>query len=104
MIQQPQPATLRKYGLSLSAWRKMADEQHGVCFVCQRLPKSGRLCIDHEHAPGWKKMPPERRKLFVRGLLCWVCNSYYLARGITLAKANNVVKYLDAYRQRKLAR
>lgn len=104
MIQEPRPATLRKYGLSLGAWRTMRDEQHGVCFVCQRLPKSGRLCIDHEHAPGWKAMPPEKRKLYVRGLLCWVCNSYYLARGITVAKAKNVVKYLERYLLRKVSR
>lgn len=96
-IQKPKPATLRRYGLSLGEWQTLLDEQHGVCFVCQRLPATGRLCVDHEHVPGWRKMPAERRKLFVRGILCWGCNLRHLAHGITLAKAKNVVKYLERY-------
>lgn len=81
----------------------MLEEQNGVCFVCKKSPSTGRLCIDHEHAPGWKKMPDEERKRYVRGLLCWWCNSAYLARGITIFKAENVVEYLKQYEERKNA-
>lgn len=97
MIITPSKATLKKYGLSEADWRSILDAQGSVCFVCKREPSKGRLCIDHEHVKGWKKMPPESRKLYVRGLLCWVCNHYYLGRGITLDKAHNVVKYLAEY-------
>jgi hypothetical protein len=61
------------------------------------------MVIDHEHVRGWKKMPPEQRKLYVRGLTCWYCNSTYLGRGLTVAKAEGVVRYLKAYAARRPA-
>ncbi len=97
MISPPKPATLKKYGLSEDAWRAILDSQGGVCFVCKRVPGTGRFCTDHEHVKNWKKMPPEQRVLYVRGLLCWTCNNYYLARGITVERAKNVVLYLENY-------
>jgi hypothetical protein len=100
MVQTPSKATLKKYGLSEPEWKVILERQNGVCFVCQKEPTKGRLCIDHEHVKGWKKMPPENRKRFVRGLLCWVCNHYYLGRGININKAKNVVKYLEEYNGR----
>lgn len=51
---------------------------------------------DHKHVKGWKAMPPEKRKLYVRGILCWFCNHSYLGRSMTLERARNVVKYLEA--------
>lgn len=102
MILTPSLATLKKYGLSESEWRALLDKQGGVCAVCKIEPSKGRLCIDHEHVKGWKKMPPEKRKLYVRGLLCWVCNHYYLGRGISIQKAQNVVLFLEDYRDRAL--
>jgi hypothetical protein len=98
---EPSAATLKKYGLSLEEWETIAGAQEGACFVCRKLPTKGRLCIDHEHVKGWKKMPPEQRKLYVRGLLCWVCNHYYLGRGITIDKAKRVVEYLENYKNRE---
>lgn len=100
MINTPSKATLKKYGLEEDEWRAILESQNGVCFVCEKEPSKGRLCIDHEHAKGWKKMPPEKRKLYVRGLLCWVCNHYYLGRGINIPKAKNVVRYLEQYEAR----
>jgi Recombination endonuclease VII. len=97
----PSPATLKKYGLSEAEWRAHLDFQGGVCFVCELEPKKGRLCIDHEHVKGWKKMPPEQRKRFVRGLLCWVCNSHYLFRGITVRRSQRVTEYLEVYSKRR---
>jgi hypothetical protein len=101
MVLTPTPATLKKYGLSEPEWKAMLDEQGGVCYVCEQEPKKGRLVIDHYHAKGWRKMPPEQRKLFVRGLLCWWCNSSFLGRGITTAKARNVVRYLERYEAKR---
>ena len=49
----------------------------------------GSWHVDHEHVDGWEEMPPEKRKLYVRGLLCNGCNiaigllqdSPYILRG-----------------------
>jgi hypothetical protein len=101
MILVPSEATLKKYGLSEAEWQSICDLQGGVCFVCKLVPTKGRLCIDHEHVKGWKKMPPEKRKLYVRGLLCWVCNHYYLGRGINTSKAKNVVTFLERFAVRR---
>lgn len=102
-LKEPSLNTLKRYGLSLSEWKEIAQSQNHVCYVCQKLTTTGRLCIDHEHAKGWKKMPPEQRKLYVRGLLCWVCNHYYVGRGITIQKALLVAEYLKKYSERPKA-
>lgn len=101
MLTNPTSTTLKRYGLSLDDWLRMAATQNFACFVCKKTPTSGRLCVDHEHVKGWKKMPPEVRAKYVRGLLCWTCNHYYLGRGITQEKAQQVVEYLKAYNGRR---
>lgn len=96
-LKKPSKATLKKYGLSEEDWENLATKQGHVCFVCKKLTSTGRLCIDHEHVKGWKKLPPEQRKIYVRGLLCWFCNSKYLSRGITVDKLRNGLKYIEDY-------
>jgi hypothetical protein len=96
----PRPATLAKYGLGLYDWSDLALDQGGKCKVCHKLPKSGRLVIDHEHVKGWKKMPPDQRRKYVRGLLCWTCNRYFLARGATVKKMRAAADYLIEYETR----
>ncbi len=96
----PTKSTLSRYGLSMEEWQVMADNQQHKCFICETEPKKGRLCIDHYHAKGWKKMPPEQRKLYVRALLCWFCNHYYLSRGITIAKSKRTTLLLEEFQAR----
>jgi hypothetical protein len=96
----PTISTLRRYGLSIEEWRAMATAQDHVCYICNRLPPSNRLCIDHAHIPKWKKLPPEKRKLYVRGLLCSYCNLRLLPKGMTLSKAKSIVTYLEAFKSR----
>lgn len=79
----------------------MADEQGEACFVCKQKPKKGRLCIDHEHAKGWGKMPPELRKTYVRGLLCFRCNTTFVGRGASIERAKNVALYLERYEAKR---
>lgn len=102
-LRVPTKATLKRYGLTTEAWEAMAAEQGFACYVCEKVPPSGRLCVDHEHAKGWKKLPPERRREYVRGLLCWTCNHYYVGRSITPRKARRVVEYLEAFEARRPA-
>lgn len=100
VIRIPTSATLAKYGLSEADYVKIIESQGGVCAVCEQSPSSGRLCVDHFHATGWKKMKPSDRKLFVRGLLCFFCNTRYMGRGINIRKARNVVSYLEDFEAR----
>ena len=54
----------RNYGLSESDYQRMFDAQHGQCFICKKVPKSGQLlCVDHNHDTGK-----------IRHLLCRRCN------------------------------
>ena len=96
-LRAPKPATLRKYGLSLAAWESIAGMQGYVCFVCHQVPKSGTLHVDHFHAKGWKKMPPAERRKFVRGLLCFRCNTSFVGRGVTVERSRRVVEYLERF-------
>ena len=101
MIQVPKPATLKKYGLTEKFWRAIIKRQGPHCAVCGKVPSTNRLVIDHEHVKGWKKLPPEQRRRYIRGLCCWVCNHYVLCRGISIAKLKGAVKYLKRYEERK---
>lgn len=101
MITEPTKVTLKKYGLNIGEWRMMLDEQGGVCAICGREPSSGRMHIDHVHTRGWKKMRPEQRKKFVRGLCCQFCNRFYMSRNMTIQKSRNITLYLLRYEQRK---
>lgn len=102
MARTPTDKTLRRYGLTLTDWQAILKRQGGVCAVCRRLPTNGRLCIDHEHLKNWKKLKPRYRRLYVRGLLCFFCNHYYVGRAITVERAQNVVDYLRSHNERKL--
>lgn len=99
-VQPPSLATLKKYGLTLDEWRAILKRQAGVCAICKRTPKSGRLAIDHQHVKGWKKMKPVDRKKFVRGLCCFLCNGKCVSKWTTRERAAEVVRYFDAYEQR----
>jgi hypothetical protein len=101
MVATPKAATLKRYGLSIEEWRTILANQGGVCAVCKRLPSTGRLCVDREHVKGWKKMTPEQRKLYVRGLVCWLDNHRVLTRGVTAERLHNGAVYLDAYQARR---
>jgi recombination endonuclease VII len=87
----PLPKTLAKYGLSIQDWVRLAALQDSVCYVCRRLPSSGRLHIDHAHVKNWRKMPPQERRKWVRALACQWCNRSFLAKGMTLDKARQLV-------------
>lgn len=91
----PAPKTLAKYGLTAEDWLAWLAKQGGHCAVCREPRES--LCVDHVHAKGWKKMPPEQRKLWVRGLLCFWCNSRYVGRGINPERSRRVTAYLESF-------
>ena len=99
-IKTPKQATLDKYGLSLEGWKEIWKRQGKKCPICGKEPKTGTGCefnVDHEHIKSWKKMPPEERRLYVRGIVCYMCNRYYMAKGMTNKKAMGIVNYLNDY-------
>lgn len=100
-IKVPTQATLKKYGLDALDWLTMLEEQSWVCPIMGTTPSTGRFVIDHEHVPGWKDMPPEQRKLYVRGLVSWYANHAYLGRGISVERAANVLSFLQRYETRR---
>lgn len=103
-VKRPSLETLKKYGLSLAEWENILYSQNGVCYVCGKISSTGRLVTDHEHVKNWKKMPPEQRKTYVRGLLCWVDNHYTMGRGATVEKFIRAADYLGSYRERQHGR
>lgn len=94
----PAPSTLAKYGLTLDRWRAFFRACKGLCPVCGR---NVILVIDHEHAVGWKRMGPEERVQYVRGLLCHMCNHYILTRYGNPERFEAAAVYLRAYDERR---
>lgn len=60
----------KTYGINDFQYYKMLT--HG-CEICGR--KTGRLCVDHIHVRNFKKMLPSEKRKYVRGLLCFMCNT-----------------------------
>jgi len=102
MVRQPTDPTLKKHGLTPELWREMLDRQGGVCGACHRAPPSQKLNVDHEHVRGYYDMPPERRRQYHRGLICYMCNKFRLARGATVENLEGAAVYLRAYESRKV--
>jgi hypothetical protein len=96
-IRIPLEVTLEKYGLSESEWINILESQGYMCPICKKIPSSGIFHVDHLHIKGWKKMPPEKRKQYIRGIVCQWCNRSYLAKGMTIEKANNIITYLTKF-------
>lgn len=100
-VRVPASSTLAKYGLPLAAWIEMVCRFEGACWICRKVPRTGRLVIDHAHVAGWKKLVPEVRVQFVRGLACTTCNHFVLTRYGTPEKFRGAAAYLEEYAARR---
>lgn len=99
-IRYPTEPTLQKYGLSYMEYAQLFYGQKGRCAICKN-PLTGRTNIDHQHGiRGWKKMPPEKRKTYVRGILCWTCNHLIVGRGVTSDRLWEAYNYLRLFEVR----
>lgn len=97
-IKIPSKATLRKYGLKLEEWMNMFNSQRGKCPICERsFDEKVRPCVDHFHVKNFKKMKPEQKQAYVRGLACFYCNRRLLAKGMTTSRAYNIFIYLKRF-------
>lgn len=98
-IVPPGKATCAKYGLTQEEWLRILADQGWVCAICEN--GNVRWNTDHEHVPGWRRMSDARRRLYVRGVLCWRCNRHLLPADMTLERAKNVVRYLTDFAARR---
>jgi hypothetical protein len=84
----------RTYGLTLKRYTNMMVAQDGRCAVCRRqFGPHLRANVDHRHVPGYKKLLPEEKKKYVRGILCFQCNKFKVGRHTT-ATAKQIYDYL----------
>jgi hypothetical protein len=98
-VTPPQQTTLDKYGLTVEEWLRMLMAQGWVCPICEKGQR--RWNTDHEHVAGWAKLPPEERKKYVRGVLCWHCNHKIVSNLRDSGVVQRVANYLKAYEERK---
>lgn len=61
-LKSPSQQTLDRYGLSLQEWLDMAQQQDQKCFVCQKYPRNGRICVDHLHVKRLEENATRREK------------------------------------------
>ena len=94
MYKIPSQKTLDKYGLSSDEWVEIFKSQGEVCKICKKESKTGQYVTDHAHVKNYKKLHPEERKKYVRGILCWWDNKQIVGRGVTIEKLQNAITYL----------
>ena len=108
-ITPPAAQTLATYGLTQDEWIALLKAQDWKCPICLQgndRPKTGRQALwntDHEHVPRWAQMPPEERKKYVRGILCYHCNRRVLGNLRDHEKVQRMADYLRAYHERRSA-
>jgi hypothetical protein len=106
-ITPPAAATLRTYGLTADEWLGLLKAQDWKCPICLQgndRPKTGKKALwntDHEHVPKWAKMPPEERKRYVRGILCYYCNHRRVNSRMASPEAQRIADYIRAYEERR---
>lgn len=101
----PRPATLKKYGLTEETWYILGDLQDWKCPICERqFSAELRPVTDHEHVKNYKKLSPEKKAKYVRGLTCNYCNLRRLPKGSKnlspVEIAYNIYQYLLDYSMR----
>lgn len=92
------------YGITIKEWDLLLKQQNGVCAVCKALPGKGILCVDHIHVKGFKAMPPIEKVKYVRGLVCFMCNTGFKSFEKTVSGTRNrqalhgTFEYFQKYR------
>ena len=75
------------YGITADEYQQLFRAQHGRCYICQEIPRTKRLAVDHDHVTGK-----------VRGLLCadseWGCNYALVGKIKNIEMARRLLDYL----------
>jgi hypothetical protein len=80
------------YGIDLK-WFK--ERSKNGCEVCGR--KEGRLCVDHIHVKGFKKLSVEDKRMFIRGVACFMCNTGFKSFEKTVSGERNRKQLVGTY-------
>jgi hypothetical protein len=92
------------YGLTLEAYQNLLEQQDYKCAICKEdKTKTGKtkvLCVDHIHVRGFKKLEPEEKIKYVRGLLCFLCNTSikFERSGMGRRMAEGMNRYFHKYK------
>lgn len=79
----------RVYGITLSEYKVIFDNQKGVCAICNKECSSGKqLAVDHDHETGQ-----------IRGLLCTKCNQGLGMFNDSVDLLNRSISYLESKRK-----
>lgn len=101
-MEPPSKQTLARYGLSADEWLAILKRQGGCCGVCKRrFGVELKPQTDHEHVRGFAKMPAEKRKTYVRGILCPFDNHYVVGRHKASSVLLSAGRYLQRYERSK---
>ena len=98
-VRVPTERTVKRYGITQREWLELLAAQGWACAVCLRLRPT--MVTDHEHVPGWKNMPPEHRRRYVRGILCTYDNYRIVPSRMSAEEAGRMVAYLLQYEARR---
>ena len=82
----------RHYGITLSQFNKMLEEQHNACAICGALEPGGKwknFHVDHD---------PQRDT--IRGLLCSSCNTAMGLMGGSINNFERAVLYLKESKEK----
>ena len=95
----PSERTLERYGISTDEWLQLLKDQGWKCPIC--LKENQKWNTDHEHVPAWRHKPPEERKRYVRGVLCWHCNHKRVHSRMGSEEAQRITEYIRQYERRR---
>jgi hypothetical protein len=74
----------RNYGLEPGTYRRMFEEQNGLCAICHQPPGAKGLSVDHCHERG-----------NIRGLLCGNCNTAIGLMYDSIETLQSAIQYLS---------
>lgn len=65
----------KTYGITYHEWLGRFGSQYGNCAICGCNGLETNLCVDHIHIKGFKDFEPKKKQKYLRGLLCFMCNT-----------------------------
>lgn len=94
-LKQKAQRLYKTYGLTFKDYNEILIEQNFSCAVCKKVHP--RMCVDHVHVLGFKKMLPEEKRKYVRGICCFMCNTSFKAFEKTKDGARNRQMLIGTY-------
>ena len=67
----------KKFGLNEEEYLEYFKKQNNKCAMCKVKnihPFTQHTHVDHKHIEGYKDLPQEEKKKYIRGVLCQQCN------------------------------